>query len=423
MKQLIIYLLLFCHLKSYCVVNVTLVDAMRFAKESSHSLKSAEQRLNSSSKNELSTFLKFGPSVSFSWNDTWDATKKITQEDSTNVGSFKLTQSVSGLWKNYSNFKNSSILNFIANQNFMDAEQKSELLGATSYLNYQLALEQLAISKASLKTSEKNYSDSNTKYIAGDLNKDEFLKIKLQYSKNLQDLSTAENNVIVVKQSMCLVIGISNCDEVTVENLKVEKFLNKVNFHFEDLKSALEKSFKKNTVLLISQAKIEQADLNKSVTLNSYVPDVSVFADYETYFHSPQSINDTKTAGVTLSWNFFDSGSQFFKFLANRSDALAAREDLEANKIDLQKEVIFKYYEFNNYFNTIQIAKNNEETTYETLNLEAIRFENGQISALEYVTAQDNYNSALANLVQTAINFQVSYLTFQTLLGDTPKLE
>lgn len=403
---------------------LSLEQAMSMSQQHSPTLNSLKYKFQSARMGEVASFLKYGPTASFSLSHGWPTATDLSNSAATSTAGISVSQSLTGIWKNSASVASAHINRRTARMKYIDAQHQSALLGATSFLNYQLSLEQLSIAKASLKTSEKNYNDAQARWEAGDLNKDDFLKIKLQYSKGQLDLSAAQSDVISNKQNLCFVLGVSDCEKLQVTDLQIDRFLQKNSFHFPDINKALAVALQQNVVISTARNKVTQAAISKISTLNSYVPDLSFSVGYSSTFQTPAgtATSESSSASLSFKWNFFDSGNQFANFLANRKDQSAAQEELRQAKIDLQKQVIAKYYEFKNFFDAIAIAKASEDITYETLNLETIRFQNGQSSALDYVTAQDNYNSALAKLLRSTINFQISYLTFQTLLGETPNL-
>jgi outer membrane protein TolC len=86
-------------------------------------------------------------------------------------------------------------------------------------------------------------------------------------------------------------------------------------------------------------------------------------------------------------------------------------------KKDILNKVVTQYYSIQNHVENVNIAKEALVTAQEAYDLVSARFAIGEVSALDLTTSQQNLKTAMSNLAQSRFNLDLSWITFESLIG------
>jgi outer membrane protein TolC len=199
------------------------------------------------------------------------------------------------------------------------------------------------------------------------------------------------------------------------------------NFKLPNLEDAKKIALEQNSDILAAHENIKLAQINKTISEDNYLPTLNAFVDYEKNFNSFDVQNNKKTDavvdyGLKLTWNIWDWGVRAAQNSALTDEISNQKYLSEQEKETILNNVVSQYYKILDNISALKTAKASVATSDEAFNLVSFRFLNGQVSALELITAQQNLATSKSALAQARFNLDLAWLTFQTVLGKNPTL-
>ncbi|ANW95719.1 transporter [Wenyingzhuangia fucanilytica] len=192
----------------------------------------------------------------------------------------------------------------------------------------------------------------------------------------------------------------------------------------------LESAKQNNTTLLKTEKNIAISELNMKITKAGFLPVIGVNGSYGWSKNNNNAAsflsvatNTGLTAGLTVSWNLFDGGS-------NITAAKNAKINIENQKLQQQNNILNIERDFNNawddYHNKYQIyliqernintSKNNFDRTLE-------KFQIGQATSIEFRQAQLNLLNAELSRNQAKYETKFAELQLLQLSGELLNLK
>jgi outer membrane protein TolC len=414
-------------------IKVTLKTAMQMAIEHSFSLKAAEANTRSSEYTSSQAVRSILPSLTGSSNATWENDGQLnknsfhsTNDNLKSSGTLSLNQPILGIIPLIHQKKKSDISLEINEALETNTHIQTALLGAQLFLNYQLAKAKVTIAEANRDTAEKNKQNSQTLYETGSINKDDYLRILLQYTQSKQTLINAQSDLDYAGFSLAQGLGVSAPDEMDIETHEISHWESH-HLTLPNLEESKKQALDNNQELLAQRKNIALAEVTKTISQDDYLPSVGAFVNYSRNFNpkngsTPYTTDSLEgvSYGFQLSWNLWDWGVR-----SARNDAFTEQIMAQQNKTENQKEITLQNVmnQYNNIvknLNGLTTADESVKTSKELLDLVSFRFLNGQMTSLDLVTAQQNLTTSKADLAQARFNLDLAWLTFQTILGNNP---
>ncbi|KAB8036783.1 hypothetical protein GCL60_13140 [Silvanigrella paludirubra] len=424
--------------KENSMIKIDIENAMKMTQNQSDNLKASQANLSSTEYEEKATARGLLPNLSATSNITWNEGNSDSESftfpqnapSSSSNATLTLTQPILGVIPIFHQLNQKEITTKINKLLVSQTKIQSALLGATYFLNAQLASQQLSIANATIETVKKSKSDAEVLYQTGSIYKDDYLRILLQYSQTTQEVNNAKSQLDIALFSLSQAIGVSNFNQIQLVSNEKSSWEIK-NPKIPSLEDAKKIALKNNQSILIAKENIKYAEVTKTLNLDNYLPSINAFISYTKNINPSSSTNSSNSLsssdnyvsyGLQMSWNLWDWG------IRNNQDnslneKVVAQKYLEKNqKEQILNQVFQNYSTIQNNISSVSLAKDAAQTAEEAYKLVSYRFLNGQVAALDLVTSQQSLTTAKASLAQARFNLDLAWLTFQATLGLYPSL-
>ncbi|MES2614150.1 MAG: TolC family protein [Bdellovibrionota bacterium] len=412
--------------------KIDLQSAMNLAAQHSYNLKAAQANTNSAQDTYNSAFRALWPNLTGAANSTWQNNTlgqnafHSTPQNLSSSGTLTFTQPLLGIIPLAHTVEQKNIALKISQTLRAASEIQAALLGAQYYLNLQLAFARVAIAQANITTLQKSKQDAQSLFETGSIYKDDYLRILLQYTQAQQSLVNEKSGLNIALFSLAQSLGINSANDMKVIASDLSHW-EKNNFNLPDLEESKQIAFKQNQNILVAQSNVQLAEMNKTLSEDNYLPSLNAVVSYTKNFnsydiHTNLSPENTVAYGFSLTWNIWDWGVRSAQNSALVEQVSSQEYLSESEKETILNSVVSQYYSIVNNISAVKTAKESVTTADEAFNLVSFRFLNGQVTALDLITAQQNLTASKADLAQARFNLDLAWLTFQTVLGKNPAL-
>jgi len=246
--------------------------------------------------------------------------------------------------------------------------------------------EALTISKRRLQRAKYQYEYGQTTKLVllnaeVDVNND-----SISFISSKQELNNA-------KRGLNIVLGIEQDGNYDVET-KVE-FIKMMNF--EDLQ---QKTLANNSLLKQNEKNIAITEFNIKINKANYLPTLGLNTSYgwnksdnenlANNFQPKATSSNGLSAGLSLSWNLFDSGATKTR-VANAKIALENQQILlEQQKVTIKNNLKNTWGNYKNQLFILKAQETNVLTNQNNFNRTQERYKLGQVTSIEFRQAQIN---------------------------------
>ncbi len=269
----------------------------------------------------------------------------------------------------------------------------------TVYFDVGRLTEEEKILKDILEISKKRHERKLSQYEYGQTNNLEVLNAQVDVNSDSINLLNLSNKLNNAKRDLNLIMNIELESDFDIDtNLS---FLKR-----EELSILFTNDIKNNTRFLIAEKDVVISDLEKKVANFSYLPTLGLSGSYgwnesindNPYAFYNKSITDGFSAGVNIRWDIFRGGK---KIIANKN-ATINQENFalvkEKTILDLKKELKNAFQSHLNNLFILEAQNQNLETNKNNFDRNLERYNVGQVSSIEFRSAQLNLlNAELSN--------------------------
>lgn len=412
MKKVVTLLLIFNALNTFsATVNLTLENAIQKAYENNKGIKNSKIELENSKLDKNMAFKSGLPSVSYNAQTSIDGElSKI---------SLALNQPIFDGGRTIAAIKNSNRYLNLGEYNLESTKNSVELAVVNQYINILNNQKQLEIYKNSKKELEGSYQKITRKFELGLVNKTEVLNMNYSII-NLESLIIQIENILEIsKLNLKNTIGINKSDEVAlmeIENLNID--INSIDFE-KDLEqskthSLTAKKAKTMTELQKASEVNKKSLLMPNISLNvlygnlNYVPGNLIDATKEKYIDSATSI--------TISGTLLDWGSNWDAYQQAKNKTKIAIETENTTQDTLEINLKTTYLELLRLEKQKEAKEKALESSKENYNYQKQRYDEGLISTLDYINAQNTYRESEIGLLATKLSSYYTYRNYLNLL-------
>lgn len=412
MKKVLTLLLVFNALNAFsATINLSLEDAVDKAYKNNKGIKNSQTELENSKIDKKMAFKSGLPSISYNAQTSVDGElSKI---------SLALNQTIFDGGRTISAIKNSSRYLNLGEYNLESTKNSVELAVINQYIAILSSQKQLEIYKNSKRELEGSYQKITRKYELGLVNKTEVLNMNYSII-NLESLIIQiENALEISKLNLKNTIGLDKRDEINlleIENLNID--IASIDFE-KDLdqsktKSLTAKKAKTMTELQKASEVNKRSLLMPNISLNvlygnlNYVPGNLADATKEKYIDSATSI--------TINGTLFDWGSNWDAYKQAKNKTKIAMETENTTQDNLEINMKTTYLELLRLEKQKEAKEKALESAKENYNYQKQRYEEGLISTLDYINAENTYRESEIGLLTTKLSSYYTYKNYQNLL-------
>ena len=289
----------------------------------------------------------------------------------------------------------------------------------TVYFEVGRLSEEEKILKDVLDVSKKRYERKIFEYDYGQTNNLEVLNAEVDVntdSINLLNLSSKLNNA---KRDLNLIMNIDLNSDLIVDS--------KINFLTKDELSGLfSNGIENNTNYLISEKDVLISDLNKKAIKFSYLPTLGLSGSYgwnesindNPYAFYNKSLSDGFSAGINIRWDIFRGGK---KIIANKNAAINQENSILVKEkviLELKKELKNAFQSHINNLFILDAQNQNLETNKNNFERNLERYNIGQVSSIEFRSAQLNLLNAELSKNSAKFRAKISEAYFLKISGE-----
>ncbi|MFK7954168.1 MAG: TolC family protein [Ekhidna sp.] len=187
----------------------------------------------------------------------------------------------------------------------------------------------------------------------------------------------------------------------------------------------LSKIFENNTQILLSKEGLTMSDYNTKINSSRYLPTLSVNGDYNYRFGNnnraaflASNTSSGISYGATLSWNIFDGGGTKTSVQNARIDQVIQENVV---KQATQQAILNFENAWSDYQNRLFIVtaqEKNVELNQENFERTNEKYKLGQVTSLDFRTAQNNLLQSEIDLTEAKFNAKIAELTIYQLTGE-----
>lgn len=181
----------------------------------------------------------------------------------------------------------------------------------------------------------------------------------------------------------------------------------------------------KNTQILLAEAGIAVNEYTTRISQSGYLPSLSLNGayDYGLNNNNPASFRERSQTtgfsyGATLSWNLFDGGATKTAVQNARINQMIQENVLEQARQQALLNFENGWSDYHSRLLIMEAQRNNLKANRDNFERTEERFKLGQVTSLDFRTAQNNLLQAQLNLIEARYNAKLAELTLYQLVGD-----
>ena len=308
-----------------------------------------------------------------------------------------------------------SLQNDLENAELNYAMQKLNLEKQVTQMFYNVyfAQMQLSISKAELENTQKTYELTQNKVDAGLAAKEELYQAEVNLATAK---STVQNNQVSLdntKDQFKQYLGMDINEEITV--------MADVNFApvTVDMAKAIEYGQKSRMELRQRQISIESAQFTMIQTraLNEFKGSLDLSVGIIGTNGLLTDIYKTPTSNpkVSVSFNIplYDWGEKKARIAAQQASIETAKLNLSNQEIQITLDIRQSCRSLQNLVNQIDIAKQNEENSQRTYEINQEKYKNGDLTSMDMNLYQTQLSSKKMTYAQSLIDYKIELLNLK----------
>jgi outer membrane protein, multidrug efflux system len=188
------------------------------------------------------------------------------------------------------------------------------------------------------------------------------------------------------------------------------------------LSDLIARALKKSTSLRTAQANLREASAERNLAAANRFPTITgmVSGSGSKSNSAGSSTGNTVAAELDASWDPDAFGAKRQALRAADADLATSAADLESTRVSLIAEVATDYVDLRSYQTRLEIARRNEASQAETLQLTEWRAQAGLVSSIDVEQARSNLEQTRATIPTLGTSAAQSKHELSVLLGLTP---
>lgn len=281
-----------------------------------------------------------------------------------------------------------------------------------AYAGVLLAVENLAVVEAALKTAGANLSIASNRYGSGMAVKSDLLQAQVRQSDLEQQKLMAESQIEVGRSILNAAMGVP--DQLRFEltdrletplslDGTIESWLSISQDRRLDLKEL-------NAREAMAKEEIEKAKA-------AYLPSLDLIGNYQIHTEDFDGSADNYSVGAVVSLNIFSG----LETSAKVSEAQAALRQVQALRRQMQSQVALEvrqtYVQAASAFQRISVARQMVVQAEESLRIVANRYATGLLTIVDMLTAETTLQQARTTFAQTLHDYSVGKTNLRLAAG------
>jgi outer membrane protein TolC len=248
---------------------------------------------------------------------------------------------------------------------------------------------------------------------------------KLDITNAQVDVNTDSINVLNAKQSLANARRSLNFLFARDANTSFEVDTLISFSRLNDKEAFASKLMTSNTQILLSQAGLTGSSYNTRINASRYLPTLSLDGSYNARLGNNNNASFLAASqstglsyGASLQWNLFDGGAT--RTAVQNARISQAIEETTLSEAKQQAILSFEnaWSDYQNRLFVINAQESNLAANVDNFKRTSEKFTLGQVTSLDFRTAQQNLLQAEINLIEAKYNAKIAELTIYQLVGD-----
>lgn len=291
----------------------------------------------------------------------------------------------------------------------------------TTYFQIARLYENAKNLSEALTISKKRLQRAKYQYDYGQSTRLDYLNAQVDVNNDSISLISANQQLNNAKRGLNIILGVEKETNYVVETeVNYNSMMN-----YTDLKS---KTLENNSLLQQNEKNIAISEFNIKINQSNYLPTLSFNASYAfnrtenenlvNPFGARSIISDGLNAGLNLTWNVFDGGTNKTR-VANAKIALENQQILlEQQKVTIANNLKNTWENYNNQLFILKAQETNVLTTQNNFDRTEERYKLGQVTSIEFRQAQINLINAKTAFNNAKFDAKLIELQLLQLSGD-----
>lgn len=352
------------------------------------------------------------------------------------TGALQISQPIIGLAPLLLQIQAASLQADMARNNEATARKDARLQAAEAYIRAQKASQLVSIAQASLQVTENQTREAEALARAGRLNRAESMRFELALADAKTQSSQAKITFELATASLAETLGTPEA-VYTLETPSDSRF-EKRRPPLPELPAALATAANKRPEAKNAAAGIQVSEFYKLAGDLDYLPSLNAFARYERNFEAKETtfpmgapgattykkedIQDTFSYGLQLRWSVWDWGTRWNRSSEFAANLQRARIQKEAAESGVRLDVTSAVLALRGAVDNLETSKTSVQLAEEVFKLTKARFQQGQATTTDVITAERDQTRARGGLVNARGDVDVAWLKYQKAVGELPDI-
>jgi len=412
---------------------LTLDECVGIALDQNPSLIMSEFQMKMAGKDVWVSFANLLPSVgaSVGYQHTVWGPSSATRIDA-NTGLERPASPKTVFWKSsagarfdYDVFNARNIFGFIqsralkesADLGFVNTKQNTIYLVKERYYNLLKAEKFLELAEETVKSSGESLKRANALFEVGKAPKSDVLTARVQAETDKLAVIKAQNDLSIARASLNHVMGNEVDNQIRVaDNLAVPES----SIGYADvMTSALDK----HPMIRGAESDLKAANAGVNMALGQWLPSVRLWGQYGWNDKDIAKINNMLDTdfqsylGATLSIPVFSGGGRVAGTAKAKLQKKASQAALDRTRRDIELEAKQAFFEVQQFYKQISVARNAEEAAAEGLRLNNERYSLGAGTMLDLLNAQVQSRQAKSDYIQALYGYKYAIARLERAMG------
>jgi outer membrane protein TolC len=293
----------------------------------------------------------------------------------------------------------------------------------SAYANALVVQSSVDVIKNNQLTAQQNLDETRKIFQEGLAEQEEVEQLQITYQQVSNQLSNAERNLDLSKQTLCMVLGLPVDTNLELTD-DLEKLAESQLADFDLLEQQLE--VERNIDYKIAENLVKQRELEWQLEKSNALPTLSAFANYGTttfgddfvFFDQSTEWFQFSTVGVSLSIPIFSSLQRAKRTQRAEIAMMQAETDLEQSVEQIRLDFSQAKSDFNFALENYQTAKDNLDLAERIERKNNIKYREGISTSFELRQAQLQLYDAQSSYLQSMLNLINSKTSLETILNN-----
>ncbi|MBN2140202.1 MAG: TolC family protein [Desulfovibrionaceae bacterium] len=246
------------------------------------------------------------------------------------------------------------------------------------------------------------------------------LQAEVELATAEQDLLKAENDVSTCQAKLNTLLNLPLEAEVTYTGKLTSPPFDR------DLKQCLDTAYVGRPDIQIGKKSVDIAEKDLGITASAFYPELAADLDYYKYGGDPDvnggrnynaASAESWTAGLSLDWTFFQSGSTYFSYKESRENLNKVRAQLDETRLNAGYEIKESLLNLKEAADRIGVARKSVDAARESYRMAQARYQAQVGTNTDVLDAQSRVSSSEAQLIEALADYETALSSLYVSMG------